>query len=51
MVEGNRFLIQLIFMGFISGDLLHGPGIIYFISVLLNAKYCAYARDTKTNKT
>ena len=50
MVEENLFLIQVIFMGFINGYLLHGPGIIHFTLVLLNAKYCAYARDIKTNK-
>lgn len=50
MVEGNLFLTQVIFVEFINGYQLGGPGIIYFSLVLLNAKYCAYARYTKTNK-
>lgn len=50
MVEGNLFPIQLTCVGFIDGFLLHGPGTIYFISVLLNAKCCGYAGDTKMSK-
>lgn len=51
MFEGNLFLIQLICKGYIYGYLLHESGTVYFISVLVYAKYCGYAGDIMMNKT
>lgn len=50
MVEGNLFLIQPTMYGIFYSYTLHRTGTIYFISVLLNAKYCGYVGDTKMNK-
>lgn len=50
MVEGKPVSDSSSMYG-IYGYLLRGPGTIYFISVLLNAKYCGYGGDTRMNVT